>query len=432
MDRGTWRDVAASRRALLLGLAGLAAVPLVGCAKEPEVAALLTADGVARRAAPGGAPVEEAIAGLTAFGHRFLMAAAKPGENFISSPLSLAVAFAMLRVGAGGATAKELDTVFGFPATDRDGAYNALTAQVANTEIPPPPDKSKREAGEPPRPPVVSIGNALFPKKGFAIGEPFLKTLALDYGAGVRPVDFGDEQALKLINGWADRQTAGRIKQVFDRLDAATKLVLANTVYFKADWQHTFAPPMLARFTKADGSVVQAPTLGRTANTRYAESGGVTAVEIAYAAGPYAMWLMLPPAGAQPEQALRPETAQALRGAFTDAVVAVSFPAFDFETPTDLLQVLPKMGLASTFGAGADFSGIAAGLSIDQAVHKANITVDDWGTEAAAVTALSMPTSGPPEPQKRFIADRPFAFAIVAGKDKVPLFTGVVADPTAK
>jgi serpin B len=373
------------------------------------------------------------VDGLTAFGHRVIEAAAKPGANFVASPLSLAVAFAMLRAGAAGTTASELDSVFGFPASGRDAAFNSITRQLVTTEVPPVPDRQPRQAAQKPKPPVVSIGNALFPQKGFEVGAEFLRTLAAEYGAGVRPVDFATPDALKLINAWADQQTAGRIKKIFDQLAGDTKLVLANAVYFKADWLAYFIDVAAAApFTKADGSVIQAPSMRRVGPMRYAESGGVTAIELPYAAGEYAMWLMLPPAGGKPEDALTPATTGKLRAAFSEVQVEIAVPKWSFETSLDLGELLPGLGLRAPFGGDADFSGIAKGLFVSQAVHKANISVDEWGTEAAAVTGLAMALSAPPRPTVRFIADRPFAFAIVGGNDQIPLFVGRVSDPMAK
>jgi hypothetical protein len=90
------------------------------------------------------------------------------------------------------------------------------------------------------------------------------------------------------------------------------------------------------------------------------------------------------------------------------------------------------LGLTAPFAADADFSGIAAGLFISQAAHAANITVDEWGTEAAAVTGIAMALSAPPQPNEVFHADRPFAFAIVGGSDGIPLFIGRVSDPAGE
>lgn len=428
MDKGGFDERTTSRRALLLGLAASMALPLLGCA--PEDSGLVMADGVGREDPPAGAPVAKALDGLTAFGHQLTIAAARPGKNFVASPLSIAVAFAMLRAGAGGTTAAELDTVFGFPAAGRDEAYNAISGRLATDAVPPKRDTSTRDPNQPSKPPVVSIGNALFPQKGFAVGQDFLRTLARQYGAGVRPVDFADDAAEK-INSWVDRQTAGRITKVFEHLDPFTKLVLVNTVYFKADWQRSLDPLGDMPFTKADGSQAKTAFVGGAqVGVRYAETGGITAIELPYASGPYAMWLMLPPSGGKPEDALAPRTLARLKDAFAPAQADVQFPKWDFQTGIDLKDVLERMGVRSAF-ADADLSGIAPGLFVSQATHTANITVDEWGTEAAAVTGIATATGAPAPAPLKFVADRPYAFAIVGGDDRVPLFIGRVSDPSA-
>jgi serpin B len=299
-------------------------------------------------------------------------------------------------------------------------------------DVPPKPKKAEREASGKPNPPVVSIGNALFPQKGFTVGAEFLRTLAAQYGAGVRPVDFGSADAAAQIDAWVERQTAGRIKKVFDVIDPGTLLVLANTVYFKADWRTFFGGTMPAAFTTAAGNQIQTPTLRDSRRIRYAETGGISAIELPYADGPYAMWLMLPPSGGDPEDALTSPVLNRLRDSFTEAQVEVSFPTWDFETSLGLIPVLQKLGVTTAFSGGADFGGISPGLFISQAIHKANISVDEWGTEAAAVTGIGFAMSGPPTPTAKFIADRPFAFAIVGGDDHIPLFIGRVSDPSAK
>jgi serpin B len=95
----------------------------------------------------------------------------------------------------------------------------------------------------------------------------------------------------------------------------------------------------------------------------------------------------------------------------------------------NLLPALNTLGLTAL----DDFSGISqTRLGLDQAVHRANITVDEWGTEAAAATGLAFIVSMPPPPQFVVRADRPFAFAIVHQPTGAPLFIGHVADPLAR
>jgi serpin B len=428
-------DTAISRRSVLLGLgAALAAWELAGCGKDAaSVPAVLKAPGVQRVAPPANAPVAEVAAGMAALSHKLSQVAALPGKNWIVSPLSLACAFAMARVGAKGQTASQLDQAFGFPGAGRDEAFNAITASLVTVDVPPKESKKKRKDGDPPRPPIVSIGNALFTQKGFTPVEAFLTTLAEQYGAGVRPVDFASDAALDQINAWADKQTAGRIKKVFDQLDPATLLVLANAIYFKADWAAPFEAVATGAdtFTRADGSTVNAKTMHDAKNVRYASVGGIQAIELPYAAGPYAMWVILPPASTAPEEMLAPAKVAAVKAALTDQRVQISLPKWDFGTDIDLAATLNKLGLSVPFGPAADFSGIGPGMFIGQAIQKATITVDEWGTEAAAVTAVAMPGSAPLPPEITFVANRPFAFMVVGGAEAVPLFGGRVMDPTA-
>ena len=84
----------------------------------------------------------------------------------------------------------------------------------------------------------------------------------------------------------------------------------------------------------------------------------------------------------------------------------------------------------AAFTPSANFSGIAPDLFITKAVHRANITVDEWGTEAAAVTGLAFASSAR-MPQITVRVDHPFAFAIVQKQTGAVVFEGSVADPSA-
>lgn len=88
---------------------------------------------------------------------------------------------------------------------------------------------------------MVAIANGLFVQNGMPVKDGFLRTLAAQYGAGARLVDFPSGQAADQINTWVRTQTAQRITKLFDRLDPLTRLVLANAVYLKADWQSPFS-----------------------------------------------------------------------------------------------------------------------------------------------------------------------------------------------
>jgi serpin B len=417
------------RRTLTTALLALAALAACGTPGSR----LLAAEGVERNlhAGPGpGPPVANLQPGLAAFGHALLTAVAKPGANTVLSPLSIAHAYGMARAGADPATGSELDEVFGFPPEGPHPAFNTLSRVIATTDEPPPvPDRdARRDAQETEAsPPVVRLASGLFVQDGLEVGAGFLRTLAAEYGAGARQVDFTSDAA-EAIDAWAEEQTAGRIRKVFDRLDPGTRLVIANALYLKADWAVPFTDPPeeAAAFTRADGTVVRTDLMRVEAELPYASGPGWQAVELAYAGSELAMWVVLPDAGGSVGDRLAPGALTGLGGRLEKTRVRVVLPRWDFSTALDLKEPLERLGLRST-----GYSGIADGLFLDRAAHTANITVDEWGTEAAAVTGLVFALSAPPPAEAVFRADRPFAFAIVHRPTLVPLFLGQVADPTA-
>jgi serpin B len=102
-------------------------------------------------------------------------------------------------------------------------------------------------------------------------------------------------------------------------------------------------------------------------------------------------------------------------------------PRFNCESSIGLEQTLADMGMPSAFG-NADFSGIsenAAGLFITDAKHKAFISVDEKGTEAAAATYVVIAGMS----DKAFTMDRPFIYLIRDTQTSTVLFIGRVLNP---
>ena len=143
------------------------------------------------------------------------------------------------------------------------------------------------------------------------------------------------------------------------------------------------------------------------------------------------MRVIVPTGEATPVDVLDPAVLAAVDAGLTEGMVEVQLPKWDFGTGVELIAPLQALGMQAPF-AHADFSGISdEGLFIGGAIHRANITVDEWGTEAAAVTGLGYAVSGPPPSDAVVHADRPFAFVILDEPTGVPLFMGQVANPAS-
>jgi serine protease inhibitor len=382
---------------------------------------LVTSD-VARATPTETAAAAEAAAGMQAFAHRLLSEHPElfGGPNAVVSSASIGTAFAMLRAGAMGETAAQIDDVLGFPSSGLGSACNFLTERWT----------TPRQDG-----PELSVANELFFQEGLVFKAAFLDALARDFGVGVQTVDFTGDAA-EVINAWVREQTRERIKGLFDQLSPSTRLVLANAIYLKATWvsQFTAEATWDAEFRRSTGDPVHVPFMHQTSDFDFVREDGWSAVRLPYRGGELSMWVLLPDDIADPVALLDPAVLARATASATRQAVELSLPKWDFQSDVTLTDVLPAMGMPRAFSPAAEFGGIAdPPLMIDDVVHRADITVDEEGTEAAAVTSIIMRVAMViSSADAVFDADHPFAFAVLHDATGSPLFEGVVGNPTGE
>jgi serpin B len=297
------------------------------------------------------------------------------------------------------------------------------------------------DAGEPFE---LSIANAIWAERTYDFLDAFLETLAVNYGAGARLVDFinDPEGARNQINSWVSDETNARIPELIPQgvIDAMTRLVLTNAIFFKASWAEPFPVQQTqdGDFHLLTGATVTTPLMNSqgTRGLLYAEGEDFQALELPYAGDEMAMLVVLPAEGSftEFEASFDSMALESIVAAMGREEVSVVLPKFEFSTDVPLRQVLTEMGMPSAFEPGvADFSGMdgTRELYIQDVLHKAFVAVDEEGTEAAAATAVVVGVTSAPAEPKRFEANRPFLFLIRDRVTGAVLFFGRVVDPTA-
>jgi serpin B len=247
------------------------------------------------------------------------------------------------------------------------------------------------------------------------------------------------EEARATINRWVEEQTEDRIKDLIPPgvLDALTRLVLTNAIYFKAAWATPFDENMTAdgAFTRLDGSQVTVPMMRDTTSLGYAEGKGYQAVELPYDRYEMSMIILLPAAGQFEgwERSLDEGGVEAILSRLGSRQVALSMPKFRVDSTFSLKDTLSAMGMALPFEPDADFSGMTGNkdLHISAVMHQAFVAVDEKGTEAAAATAVAMALTSMPTAPVEVKVDRPCVFFIRDIRTGTILFIGRVVDPTA-
>jgi len=335
--------------------------------------------------------------------------------NLFFSPYSISSALAMTYGGARGETAEQMEEVlhFGGPETTHL-SFSYLRETLNNIQ---------KEGHV-----QLSIANSLWPQKDYPFLPAYLTLIKKYYGCEITPVDYkaDAEDARRRINTWVENQTNDKIKDLIAEgfLNAQTRLVLANAIYFKGDWASQFKQEAThpAPFTLIDGTTVDVPMMSQAADFKMARTETVQALELPYESGDLSMIILLPNPGEKPALTSLDDLE------FREMEVMVQLPKFKIETEFYLGKTLSALGMPLAFSGKADFSDMdeSHNLSIDEVIHKAFIEVNEEGTEAAAATAVGIrATSMPPQ----FIADHPFLFLIRENSTGTILFIGRITDP---
>lgn len=353
-------------------------------------------------------------------------------ENLFLAPLSVTMVMQMAAVGARGETADQMAEALRSPWRNaRQGAAMAdLQRRLFGAE---------NGGGV-----TLRAANRIFVARHYPLSPDFVETLERNYASQPEEVDFERhaEEARAQINTWVADQTSGRIEDLIPQgvLDALTRLVLVNAVYFKGDWAEPFDKERTqdGPFHVTADEQVDAPMMRDQRRVRYAKVADMQIVELPYEGDKLSMVILLPEATdglAELEERL---TGQALAGwldELAEREARLTLPRFRMTSEKTLNDALKSLGMALAFSPDhADFAGISSepGLYISAVLHKTFLDVNEEGTEAAAATgAVIGVTSAPVEEEiPEFRADHPFVVLIRDRATGSILMLGHVVDPT--
>jgi len=372
----------------------------------------------------------------TAFALNFYDQVRDDEGNIIFSPISLSLALAMTLAGAETTTeVAMMETLqFSLPEDDLYPAFNALLLAINQSEQE---NLEKNENSNF----HLNIANSIWAQSGYNYKQAFLDILAENFGAGVYNVNFkqAPEDAREAINQWVEEETQEKIKELIPSgaISDLTRLVLANAIYFKGAWRYQFDASDTAKepFYLLDGSTADVDMMKMgSERLYYYQSQNFKAVSLPYMSPDFAMTIVIPELESfnDFESTLTPEVLSTILGNMNSEQIELEMPKFDFETTINAKSALKNLGMSEAFIAGmADFSGITEDedLLITDVLHKATITVDEEGTEAAAATAVIVGLEAlPPEPISLKI-DQPFMFFIQHQPTGSILFMGRVTQP---
>ncbi|XP_008067684.1 serpin B9 [Carlito syrichta] len=352
-----------------------------------------------------------------------------PSRNVFYSPVSISSALAMVLLGAKGNTAAQMAQVLSLN-TEEDVhlGFQSLLAEV----------------NRPGTQYLLKMANRLFAEKTCKFFSAFKESCLQFYRAELEQLSFAKaaEESRKHINTWVSKKTEGKIQELLpvNSIDAETRLVLVNTIYFKGKWNEQFDKTYTRKIPFKINQKEQRPVqmMYQEATLRLAHLDELRAqvLELPYAGQELSMLVLLPDDDVElsmVEKNLTFEkfTAWTKPDCMKSTEVEVLLPTFKLQEDYDMGSVLQRLGLVDLFQQDkADLSAMSAerDLCLSKFVHQSSVEVNEEGSEAAAASAILVVECcaiiGP-----RFCADHPFLFFIRHNRTNSLLFCGRFSSP---
>lgn len=354
-------------------------------------------------------------------------------SNTVFSPLSIASALTMLLMGSSGNSYNQLRAALGYHdnANDLDinGAYKFLMDRAKKLDV---------DAGSSI---LFNIANGLFSQKQSRFTDDYINKAKEYYHSEVSELDIirNPYGSANIINKWVSDKTKGKITDILASLPPDTQLVVANAVYFNANWADPFAPDLTRRedFYISPSEILSPLTMRTHSLVAYVESEelGCKMIGIPYKGEELGMFILLPlekqglASLNRLENKLTVEKLEQLFSRMEAKTVSISLPKFRIQKKLELKNALRGLGVTDLFSpSSADLSRMTtkSGVALDNIIHQTFIEVTESGTEAAAATVLNLSRDGP---SKSFVANQPFLFVIRDIPSKAVLFFGRVVRP---
>ncbi|OCT98293.1 hypothetical protein XELAEV_18010524mg [Xenopus laevis] len=348
-------------------------------------------------------------------------------ENILLAPVGISTAMATISLGTKGQTLDQVLFTQGFKDfLNVSSKYEILTLHNVFRKLTH--RLFRRNFGY-----TLRSVNDIYVRKDFSIRETFKKNLKNYHFTEAQMVDFESKDFLTKANKRIQQLTKGLIKEALTNVDPALLMLLVNCIYFKGTWENKFPVEYTQNmnFRLNEKELVKVPMMKTKGNFLVAADPELdcAVLQLPYV-GNISMLIVLPHklSGMKLlEKQISPQVVEKWQNIMTNRTREVFLPRFKLEKNYNLQEVLSNMGATDLFNHG-DFSGVSdKDINIGLFQHQGTITVNEEGTEAAAVTVVGfMPLST----QTRFVADRPFLFLIYEHRTNCLVFMGRVANPT--
>uniref|UniRef100_A0A1I8MRS5 Serpin domain-containing protein n=1 Tax=Musca domestica TaxID=7370 RepID=A0A1I8MRS5_MUSDO len=338
-------------------------------------------------------------------------------DNIIFSPFSIQTCLAMVRMGADGATAAEMDYGLTFTSQSEEniGAnYQELLTKFKDGKI-------------------LKIANKIYVANKYSLKNTYHEILGEKFFSSVENVDFTEsEKTAELVNSWIESKTDNAIHHIIspDTVTNDTRLMLVSAIYFKGNWQKPFDTKYTreADFYMANNKTMKVEMMfgAGMMSCDIIRELDAKVIRLPYKDSDLYMMVILPNSRNGLKDLMEKLKTFSLSSLTAERLgyfgTFLYLPKFKVEFEILLNEPLKMLGMQHMF-TDANLSKMLTAsepLQVTSVIHKAFIDVNEVGTAASGAAGIPVMTKTKPFD---FRADHPFYYVIMNG-DSIPLFQG--------
>lgn len=347
-------------------------------------------------------------------------------KNTIVSPLSLNFALGMVTEGASGTTKEMLSHYLN---SDNYGEYVQKYMEYTKKL-----NESYEVYGEKYNN-IFEIADSVWINNKNTINNEYKENVENIYSSEVNSFDTNNiEDSVNTINLWVNDKTHEMIPSIItsDMINEDTLSILVNTVYFESAWKEpwNYNENYKKEFIDINGNTQNIAYLTSKKADYYYENEQAVGFGYNYKNGLTFIGILPNKTGEFKVSDLNIDNL--LNSQTSDYHIYVEMPKLNFDTDSKIIKkMLMDIGLSNIFNANSHFDKIIdnENLYIDDIIQKCKIELDENGTKASAVTAISMMRNCSitiEQNNKEIFLNRPFAFIIYDSINNQIVFIGKV------
>jgi serine protease inhibitor len=251
-------------------------------------------------------------------------------------------------------------------------------------------------------------------------------------GAEIELSRSDDKRAIDRLNTWIAKKTSGLITNMLDYRQRGPGLIAVSALYFKEMWLKPF-PKKNTRQQPFHGlsgdNDVPMMSISDRSSFDLRTEGRFAAVDLPYAGNRFRLVVITTVDQPAKASEFQPVTDWIEGQRFSRNVAHISFPRFALKDRVELADALEALGLKKRVSSSKPFARLSdMELDISEITQLTYLKIDESGTEAAALTTITVEVAAAQEPITMLV-DRPFIFGLRDTTTGLMLMAGYVARP---